>query len=112
MELSSLLDSLFSERECILIASQADYLKFCPKGTSLIPIPKINAFEEYQNILNLIKTKKVLSKGRIVLFCAAGPTTKALLLDLNDKFQIVDIGHGFNFALYGKNTWAWSENKH
>jgi hypothetical protein len=45
-----------------------------------------------------------------VFLLAAGPTAKALVNDFASRTQVIDIGHGLNFALEGKGAWSWKSD--
>ena len=108
-DMLSILNNLLKDRECILITSDPNYLKLCPKGTAIITVPAINAFNQYEQIKNEIKSKISLFQTKPALLCAVGPTTKAIFLDFYTECQVLDIGHGFSFALNGINSWAWTK---
>lgn len=110
-DILSILSNLLQDRECILITSDPNYLKFCPKGTVMITVPAINAFDQFEQIKNEIKLQINLFQTKPALLCAIGPTTKAIFLDFYTECQVLDIGHGFSFALNGLNSWAWTNKR-
>lgn len=99
-------------RNCLLIASNPKYLDFCPPDSELLLIPKIDAFDDYEEIsrkVSIFIENKL--KDNVTLLCSMGPTTKALFVDFGRLCQVLDIGHGFSFALGGVGNWAWRRTK-
>jgi hypothetical protein len=84
-------------------------LSFCPPNTRFIQIPSTNAYSDYTKIVTAIDLAIKNFPYRPVILGAIGPTTKALVSDFQNRCQVLDIGHGFNFALNGNNVWAWSK---
>jgi hypothetical protein len=107
--LRQILTELLENKECIIVASNKEYLSFCPPKTKFIHAPSINAYSDYAKIVSDIDLAIKNFSHRPVILCAIGPTTKALVTEFQNKCQVLDIGHGFNFALNGNNVWAWSK---
>jgi hypothetical protein len=84
------------------------FLKFCPKKTHHIEIPERDAFSDYQSICLQIEKIIRSSSGLVAILVAAGPTAKAIAADFAEKSQVIDVGHGFNFAEGGFGSWSWS----
>jgi hypothetical protein len=106
-QIKDILARVSINRQCILIASNVKYLDFCPINTKFIAAPASNAFTVYEKIIQEIDAHLEAGGNKTVILTAIGPTSKALVFDYYLKTQILDIGHGFNFALNGKNSWAW-----
>jgi hypothetical protein len=107
-DLSALLKRLLDGKYCILISSNREYLKFCPENTFFISAPEINAFAGYEEIRIEIDAYIKRFERFPVILSAIGPASKALVLDYSGICQVLDIGHGFSFALNGPNAWAWT----
>ena len=107
--LRKILTQLLENKDCILVASNEKYLSFCPPNTRFIQIPSTNAYSDYTKIVSAIDLAIKNFPHRPVILGAIGPTTKALVSDFQNRCQVLDIGHGFNFALNGNNVWAWSK---
>jgi hypothetical protein len=106
-QMSEILSRVLKNKRCILIASNVKYLDFCPINTKFIQAPANNAFTVYERIIQEIDAHLEAGDDKTVILTAIGPTSKALVFDYYLNTQILDIGHGFNFALNGKNSWAW-----
>jgi hypothetical protein len=109
-DLKDLLTSICKKRKVLLVASDKKFLERCPNGTEFFQIPDTDAFDDYSNILmHIRKWVSFHEDGETSILLAAGPTSKALVLDLVEKTQLIDVGHGFRFSLYGEGKWAWSK---
>jgi len=111
---ASQLDSLIREivglgRKIVLIGDKK-FLALCPDKTEHIPIPNLDAFSQYQTIAMKIQEILDSNASLVTLLVAAGPTTKAVVNDFANHCQVIDVGHGFNFALEGKGAWAWQSD--
>jgi hypothetical protein len=92
----------------IVLVGPKKFLKLCPKNTDTIEIPQKDAFLSYQALSNRILEFYEGHGSKLTLVVAAGPTAKALVKDFADKFQVIDIGHGFDFAYHQGRIWSWS----
>lgn len=106
------LQSIIGTRPCLLVASKEEYLQALPSQTSFLNCPSKNAFQEYEVLNSSIEEwLQYNSTGeKPCILTACGPTSKALVLDFRDRCQVIDIGHGFNFYLFGFGVYAWKMN--
>ncbi len=64
------------------------------KSIKRILCPAKNAFEQYDNILKVIKVNQCKFSKETLILCALGPTATILAFDLHKLgYQAVDIGH-------------------
>ena len=84
-------------------------------GVGWIGIPARNAFGDFEAIVAAIKaeaarldSERDTNKGNGLVLIAAGPTAKALVLELSPALRCLDVGHLFYFQRHGakRNVWA------
>jgi hypothetical protein len=109
-DIPGLISNLSKKRDLVLISPEK-FLKLCPSNTALIEISKKDAFENYFAISRFVEDYLMEENSRPYVFLvAAGPTAKAIVNDFASRTQVIDIGHGLNFALEGKGTWSWKSD--
>jgi hypothetical protein len=104
---------IIGNRPALLVASNMKFMQIMPAQTEFLECPSKDAFSNYLELCSSIKEwlKVVNGLSRPCILVAAGPTSKALVLDFRDDCQIIDIGHGFNFSAFGFGNYAWKEGK-
>lgn len=71
------------------------------KDINFIRTPKINAFSALERITSeIIKIVENTSDKKVVVLAGFGPASKVLAYNLVSQVQVIDIGHGIEFA-YG-----------
>ncbi len=106
-KLQRIMDIITKHRRVVLVASQEEYLRFVPPGTSFIKTSSIDSFLEYDLIVAQLHQFIESSKIPVTILCACGPTSKALVVDFKAFAQVIDVGHGFSFANSGMKIYAW-----
>ena len=107
-EIPTILASLHRQGRNLVLVGPKKFLSLCPKKTEFIEIDSQDAFATYEKLSETVSMLFIKYGTTLTLLAAAGPTTKALVNDFADSFQILDIGHGFDFALNGYGAWSWS----
>lgn len=108
------LNEISKNKSILLLASDKNYLKVCPSRTKYVECRPKDSFHDFERIISEIDGwKKSAYDKRLIVFCALGPTTKAIWSHYigQKRIQVVDIGHGFSFYLNGENGFAWNSNK-
>ena len=106
-KLQSIINIITKQRRVVLVASQEEYLRFVPTGTTFIKTSPIDSFLEYDLIVTQLHQIIESSKIPVTILCACGPTSKALVADFKAFAQVIDVGHGFSFANSGMKIYAW-----
>jgi hypothetical protein len=107
-EISVILQNIQKSGRKLVLVGSREFLALCPQGTDLIEVSKLDAFADYDALCESIVNFYEKYQKNLSLVVAAGPTAKALVNDFGNRFQVLDIGHGFYFALNGYGSWAWS----
>lgn len=107
-EIPTILTSLHRQGRNLVLVGPKKFLSLCPEKTEFIEIDSQDAFATYEKLSETVSKLFIKYGSTLTLLAAAGPTTKALVNDFADSFQILDIGHGFDFALNGYGAWSWS----
>ena len=110
-ELRKVLSQILGARKVILVASNPEFLTLCPTGTHFISAPQIDAFSRYHEICRDLDgaIESLAPHESLTILVAIGPTSKAIVRDYFEKAQVIDVGHGFNFALKGPGSYAWTK---
>ena len=106
--ISSILEILQNNGRNLILVGPRKFIALCPKKTELIEIKPVDAFAEYENLHRAVLSAHRKYGESLTLVVAAGPTSKALVHDFASRLQILDIGHGLDFALHGQGSWSWS----
>lgn len=109
-QLKSLMNKIVSSNSRLVLIGDEKFLALCPDDTKHLSIPNLDAFSHYETLAKSVQEILDSGSGRVTLLVAAGPTTKALVNDFANKCQVIDVGHGFNFALGGRGAWAWQRD--
>lgn len=108
--LQAILSEICHGKNILLIASRREYLKLCPVGTHFIESPRTDAFNAYLKINSNLQTELLNSQNdgkKTIVICAIGPASKAIAADHFKSIQVIDVGHGFDFAIHGFGQFAW-----
>jgi hypothetical protein len=109
-EIPMILENIQKRGQKMVLVGSREFLALCPKGTELVEVRKSDAFADYYTLCKSILVFHEKYRANLTLVVAAGPTAKALVNDFGRLFQVLDVGHGFYFALNGFGSWAWSKN--
>ena len=76
---------------------------------SFIQCQSKNAFNAYSELSAEI-SDWVKGNKFGTIYCAAGPTTKAIVHDFFYDAQIIDVGHGISFSMNKNSKFVWEES--
>ena len=78
------------------------------EDVSFVQCESKNAFSTYQELSGEISDWVKANKFGTI-YCAAGPTTKAIVHDFFERIRVIDIGHEISFSINNNSRFAWEE---
>ncbi len=110
-QIPTILQRLQDQGRKLILVGSSHFLAICPPKTQLIELKKSDAFSDYETLCKSVNEVYYANRENLTLIVSAGPTAKALVNDFGNLMQVLDIGHGLNFALNGFGSWAWSKSE-